>query len=476
MLSDYLVLGETEILNSARLAAYIDALGSPLTTFSGCGCPALTATVLGDEEYTTPEEDEAEWYDPDVPESGSFLGLLVLSIEGLEDNPVTRQVTRSVTGGAALGPARVLPRTITVTAVLIGTTCCGVTYGLRWLSQALAGCTGGDCGGDCAELVDCCPSEDEAQDPAAFMDRHRRTLRRVALTSGPTVLSRTGDGCSGTGECQIGADLVTIEFVLTAASPYLWRDPVPLLSVPVPTDDADECVTWCLHSDVDTVCVEQSGRCSTGAAAVTVVADGTCTLAVPVEEPDITPCSSCRLTDCEAEGAACADSSCATPLPPVPPAPSTCFCNALAVNTEYYDLDLTSWPRWFGAAPMVTVEAGAADLRRVTITIYQRTPDDAALTCEQIALKYRCSPHSTFEIAFVPEAGALTLDGQTGRGTVRCADGTCETSSSVYGADGGPMEFPLLDCDKYCVAISSDTSKPPADDAVIHFALSGREY
>src|SRR5690606_23228070 len=105
---------------------------------------------------------------------------MVLSVEGLDTHPVRRSVTTAVTGGGSIGPARVMPRTITVTGVLLGATCCGVEYGLHWLTEVLTGCTSGGCEGDCMTLFNCCPGEEE-EDPEAFAARHRRSIRRVAL-------------------------------------------------------------------------------------------------------------------------------------------------------------------------------------------------------------------------------------------------------------------------------------------------------
>ncbi|MET7572954.1 hypothetical protein ABZT04_31335 [Streptomyces sp. NPDC005492] len=67
-------------------------------------CPTLTAEMLGDEPYTTPAADQAPWYDPNVPASEDFAGLLVLSMDGIDDYPVKRSVTNAVTGGGVLGP------------------------------------------------------------------------------------------------------------------------------------------------------------------------------------------------------------------------------------------------------------------------------------------------------------------------------------------------------------------------------------
>lgn len=489
MIPDYLLLGETEIINTARLRTYLDTVGSPLDSVTPCGCGTLEAEHVGDDPYTTPDADTAPWYDPDIPESADFVGFLPMEVTGFDDHPVTREVTTSITGGAAFARARTQPRTITVTGILLGVTCCAVAYGLRWLSQALGGCTGSACGGDCLTGYICCPDDDEAAETDGF-ERHRRTLRRVGLTSGPTVTARSGTGCSGVGGCSVGADILTVEFVLTAGVPWAWTSLVPVLNVDVPSDDG-ECITWCIHGgDVPPapVCVDLpvggvDPECGPDGVLVPIGEDespgeespGDGCVQWPVLEEITDPCVRCRLAPCPDPEAGCQDPTCRTPTPPAPPPPSTCFCTQLAVNEEFYDLDLSDQPRWFASVPVIEVHAGSASLRRVTVTFYERTGEHEGLSCEEVAYAERCSPAAVFEASFVPEGGVLTFDGQTGRAIVECRD-DCETSQDSYGADGGPIEWPDLDCDQYCISIAADAIVPPADDARVVVAVTGREY
>ncbi|MFF5668787.1 hypothetical protein ACFY8S_01400 [Streptomyces hygroscopicus] len=471
----YLTLGGVELANHARLNAYLESVGSSLTSAEVCRCETFTAELVGDLPYTTPEDDAAPWWDPDVPESANFAGLLVLSVEGLDTHPVQRSVTNAVTGGGAIGPARVMPRTITVTGLLLGATCCAVDYGLHWLAEVLTGCAGGGCDGDCLTLYNCCPGEE--MDPEEFNARHRRSIRRVALVDGPTVTARHGDGCQA-GQCQAGADILTVEFVLSAGTPWLWTDPTPVMEVAPPADDSTECVTWCLHgAPPPTYCLQVRDSCPPGAVAAPVDEGDGCGTAWPVheEEPEI-PCTGpCRLAPCADPTAHCADPSCLPPAPPVPTAPDTCFCLPLAVERECYDMDLTDRPGWSVDAPVITVRAGSADLRGLTISFYERQPGDEELSCAEIADRKRCTPHSMYHVAYVPAGGALTLDGQIGRALVECG-GVCESSPDVYGRDGAPPTWRPFECASYCVCLEQDVQNPPAPDALVTFSVSGRGY
>ncbi|WP_328434592.1 hypothetical protein [Streptomyces sp. NBC_00425] len=472
-LLDYVTLGGVEIVNHVRLNAYLDAesVGSPLTSATACVCPTLTSANLSeDTAYTKPAEDPAPWYDAAVPESTEFAGVLLLSIEGLDENPVKRSVTNAISGGGVLGPARVLPRTLVFTAVLLGSTCCGVEYGLHWLTEALQGCAGNECDGDCMEILSCCP--DEELDHLCLMDGYRRTLRRVALVDGPRVLERVGEGCT-VGECSTGADILTVEWTLVAATPWLWTDPVTMIETKPPIDASTECITWCIHGQNGKAnCVDLVASCPNGSIGVTPV-DSCTGLAWPVDETVDECDSTCRLKPCTDATASCADPMCMTPTPPTVAELSTCYCLPLAVERQCCDMDLSECPAWSTDGVIINVRAGKTDLRNLTITIYERTDDQAALTCEQVANASRCDALASYTIRYIPAGGAVVIDGQTNRATVECA-GVCETSPDVYGADGGPLTFPSLNCASYVICMESDVQYPPADDALVLLSVTGR--
>ncbi|KUN37667.1 hypothetical protein AQJ30_15395 [Streptomyces longwoodensis] len=440
MLVDYVTVGGVEVVNHARLRQYLQTVGSPLDSGSEiCSCEALTAAVLDPDglPYTTPDDPDtpAPWWDPDAPESDEFAGVLLLSVDGVDDYPVERSVSTAVTGGGAIGPARVQPRAMTFTALLLGATCCGVEYGYQWLKSALQGCTGSQCGGDCVEMYACCPGGTMTRDE--FNAQHRRSFRRVALTKGPRVTARNGGGNCAGGACEMGADIIQVEFTLTAASPFAYMDQVELLDVLVPGDLDGTCVDWCIHP------------------------------------PGGAPCTGCRLAKCVEAGDGCADPACAPAAPPVPSGPVTCFCNAIAVNDAAYALDLSSRPGLIDDVPVIGVYAGSSDLRRLTITLYERTAVDAGLTCAEVAEKHRCEPYAQWTVAFLAAGSELVLDGQTGRAVVYCG-GVCQSAGSVFGRDGAPPSWPVLGCAEYCLLLESDGILPPAPDARVQFAVAGK--
>lgn len=435
MINDFMSLGGIEIINTARLRAYLANVGSPFDTGAAiCSCAQLGPTQLDPDSQpyltpSTPAGNEAPWYDPDQPESANFLGFLPLSIDGLDDNPVKRTVTTAVTGGGAIGPARVQPRVITVTGLLLGATCCSVDYGLQWLTSALQGCTGNSCGGDCMNMLDCCPSDPE-EDYDTFQAKHRRTFRRVVLVDGPTVTARHGNGtCTGT--CGKGSDILTVEFTLTAATPWAYTDQTELLNVDLPVGDAGACVEWT----------------TTG--------------------------TNCHLAECADPVSACADPLCSFPDPPQPTTPQSCFCYALAEESMCYSIDLSNRPNWSSDVPVISIYSGISELRNLRIALYERRPVDAALTCAQIGVQKRCEPVAEWNIGYIPASSELTLDGQVERAMLFCG-GSCETATSVWGFQGAAISWPTLDCATYCLCIYSSAITPPAGDAQLIFSVSGK--
>lgn len=423
-----------EIVNLTRLNAYLTNVGSPFDSGAAvCGCDNLTPAMLGEPEltaYDTPATDPAPWYDPDYPLSGQFLGFLPLSMDGIDNNPRRRTVSNAVGGGGVFGPVRDQPRTITVRGVLIGTTCCAVDYGLYYLSEALSsGCTGDTCDGDCFEMLACCP--EEGQTPAQFLAASRRTFRRTALVSGPDVIRRVGASSCAAG-CQ-GGDLLEVEFVLTAATPWAWTDPTPLLDVPLPVADPDACVEWVVGTSMD----------------------------------------GCIGAPCADPAEACADPRNPVPAPPAPSIPSTSFCLPLEPARTCYTVDLSARPQWGNDVPIITLVAGSSELRNIRVSIFER-PDQTLQTCDQIADANVCDALNDFIITYVPPGGSVTIDGQISRATTECG-GDCTSASTVFGdQDGGPVRINTMTCASFCVCVTSDGMYPPAADSSLSVSVSGR--
>lgn len=445
MLRDYASTGGQEVWNLARLQAYLANVGTPFSTGPDiCNCEMLTPEILGESfpAYQTPALDPAPWFDPDHAVTAEYLGFLPLSVRGVDDNPRGRTVTNAVGGGGVFGPSRALPRTITVTGIIIGTTCCGAEFGMHYLSEVLSGCSGGLCEGDCFEMYNCCP-EGEELTPAQFNAAHRRTFRRTALVSGPTEVRRDGTGACARGNCAAGGDIITVEFVLVAATPWAWTDLMPILDVGLPNPETSPCIDWCIKYPDD-------------------------------PESDECPDSDCLFGSCAQEGN-CGDPRNPVPAPPQPAMPPASFCVPLGSSRECYDIDLTDRPQWSTDVPVITLSAGSSDLRNVRILLFEK-PEGTVLSCDTIADANRCDPHSQFVVTYLQAGSVITIDGQIGKAVTEC-NGDCQTSTTTYGdQDGGPVRINELTCGTYCLCIETDPANPPAADASLSFAVSGRGY
>ena len=156
-----------EIVNNSRTTAYIQAGFGPenLRVLSGCTCPEnLVVGLIGCDpvtgSYSTPVNDPAPWYDPAYPESSEFAGFYTVDFNGI-GSTYTREVFPVIGGGGILGRLRAAPRTLSWRGFLFGRTCCGVGYGLRWLTETLAGARcGAECSGEQLDMMICCPQKE----------------------------------------------------------------------------------------------------------------------------------------------------------------------------------------------------------------------------------------------------------------------------------------------------------------------------
>lgn len=201
---EFLEFAGVEIANSARTTAYARTLGvTGLTMGAECPCELI------DEGYTSPEEDDAAWYEPTRPESEQFFGLYADSIEVV--STVGRQVSPAGRNGSSIGPERLGGLQVQVSGKMIAQTASGMAYGEAWLKEALRGypCESG-CPGDDLCILPACP-----EDVAYGSDAYFRTLVRVARVDGP-VFTQVG---SGVPECLIQR----VAFNLVSAQPYLYH-------------------------------------------------------------------------------------------------------------------------------------------------------------------------------------------------------------------------------------------------------------
>lgn len=405
MWSGYLTIGGMEISNACRTETY----AQPNSWFKPLyGCSNLIQ-VLGDDPYRTPMLDDAPWVDPVEPESVDFYGFYLLDVTGAEDS--SRVVTFTDSTGDGARPSRVRhgAKTLVFDGLLIGCSEAAVEYGMRWLRNALLASPCGPgtatytCGGSnlCYFASPPCSEVDSPECwEQAFMDVGR-TLRKFAVTNGPTVTSK-----------QIatdGAHIWRVTFTGMAGVPWEYG--------------FEQCIVdGFLNPNVPDpyACGDVNGT-PTSVGENINDADNPCPINVwsPVYDP-LCP-----------------------PLDP-PPAPPSIALGCVDAPTEWtrYNFTIPSGvvPLWTDMVPILTVTAQQV-VRNVRVRFYADpfgtgNPDDDP-----------CAFCGDFLITYMPANSVMTLDGATETVTVVSQnDPPRNAGTLVFATDGGPFEWPLLSC------------------------------
>lgn len=441
-----------ELWNSARLKAYVDNGVAP-TRFnvkcSGCdGLEHILPCENGDFElpangYQLPELDPAPWYDPNVPESANFAGLLVTS--ATMSSPYARSSSANIGSGTTLGRLRKTGRTITIHGYLIGKTCCSTQYGLRWLTTALGDpeCSDNDCGGCDFDFLDCCPQIGDGPDDCLTMsdgsifvrpnpdDEYARAsdffkrMYGVGVVSGPDVISCRGSNCG----CGCG-QILEVEFVLQTSQAYLNSQGTEVLAKT--TAPVAECDTTSVCS-ITWIKIADGEECP---------ADDACD----------------ELDDC------LEDPNC--PLPALPPAPADTTptdCGCESFSSVRTCSGASGKKEWGSATLDIVVEAGSKALRNLKIQIWQ---NPLGLDCSDTERFEDCGACSTLIISYVPAGGVLVFSGSRRKIEVTCNGRTRDATRSVFGGTGGTFEWPDLVCQGICACVTWDCVNTASDATV----------
>lgn len=416
----------TELVNDARAAAYGAALA--VAGVQCRGCVDDLPPALGDEPYTTPEQDDAPWYDPAVPESAGFGGLLGMDIVGVSKGTATRSPSALVGDGSVIGALRRAHREVTIRGLMLAADDCSLSYGMAWLASALrgGGCGPAGCLGDQLCLMSCCPA---GEDPEAAGTAALRTLFRAGLLEGPELLSRkrvAGGGCGGT----TGGMIAEVEWTMVAGIPYLYREPV-------------EVVPATALADLPAV-------------------DG------PASQPG----------GCQPPGSCLDDPQCPQPdPPPLPPVPvDPCACPPTRMTARRaVSVPAGAVPAWLESVPIVTVKTGTTGIAmRCLIVRFYSNP--IGLPCDPATLD-GCNACAEIQIPYLSPGVTLTIDGRTERAWVDCPSGTGGgmAEPTLFGPNGGVLQWPVFDCGAaLCVEISVDPRFDPGD-ATIQVEMVPRE-
>lgn len=424
----YMCLGGVEVINASRLAQLIGSGRGPAgIECRDCGpCPDLD---LGLGYLGGYGPGQMPWYDPLEPDSNDVAGLLVTSITGLEPGAFTRPVTEAAGVGAVIGQGRQVAPVITVTGLIMASTCCASDYFLRWLRQALRGACGAPCGtgadlsflacepefrdadcvGNAAALAACIAAcggnaECEADCQAAFdpidypglLAPYFRAFKNAALISGPTVTQIIPFGCPSCYECG----MTEVQFVISAGDPCIYRDPVIVADSATFTCSAaaGECIEWITNND-------DSEDCS----------------------DDCPPAEDCAT-----------DPNCQDVSPPsMPSIPNNCVYECIGAGACQVCFDI---PR--GIVPMTTegavqlnIFSGDAEMRRINIRIWENPLDLPADELED------CDICSELNVSYVAPESTLIIDSAARTATITCPLGTSVRANPFIANGQGSASF-----------------------------------
>lgn len=419
MYTGFLALAGTELINNARVAAYATSLG--ITTIECGGCPTLPRANY-DIPYTSPDLDDAPWWDATETASKDFAGFLGLEITGMSKTPAGRSLIQLTTDGAALHPLRRAHREIQVRVLALARTDCALSYGINWLSSVLRGqiCANG-CTGDTLCFFTCCPPcADPPTDgsPDTCGDPYWRTLLNVGLLTmdEPADVKKISGGY-----------LATVTYTLAAGDPFIYREPILVATGPNPAQQLPN-----------------------------------------YTDPGVPP-------DCFEAADCLRDSTCpAPPAPVLPPIPiDACYpTGAFTAARLVVSLPSGKVPLWSEKVPLIIVHAGSKRLERLTIRWYANPLDaDCATTLDP------CSSCAEFNIAFLPAGATLTIDGRIETAFVDCpgGPGLSTAEPQLYGRGGTPFVWPVFSCaDGQCLEIiaKADTL---SDDTTVEVYYVVRE-
>lgn len=392
-------LGDTELVNTVRTVAYARAgvLNASARVVTDDSWPMLPRWLGREEYYRRPEaDDDCPWRDRSESASAEFAGVWPMSVEGLDTTPADREVVESAVVGGGFGVLRTPPRSVTVEALLIGSTPAGLRYGLEWLSGVLRGTGEVD-----RQLLflDSTPPFDAratAEQIRRLADAHVRMLANVALTE-PVKIEETFSPWVADGH---GATVARVSFELTAGIPWMWRLPTPLVEGLQPWRGEPEVARF-EHAGVDGVC------------------PGTCVEDLPIlVDPTSQPLS-------------------LLPRPLTPAAHAA--CEPLESRSLRWVLEPGRVPRWAETLPTVTIHTGAREERSIRLQWAQGN-------ITRPGRDFACASVGEAMVGYLPAESTCTLDAVTGEATVVTKDGQrLDATPVVTGRWGGPWRAPVLE-------------------------------
>lgn len=407
--SGWFEFGGVEIINASRTEAYARHAGAGW--FKAVVRNDDLVSILGDDRYDTPLQDDAPWVDPDDPDSFDFYGAYPIEVAGVENSTSVATVVESTLDGGVVGRQRHASRSMVFSVLLVGGSDCAVESGMRWLKAALQGGPCNDnasvrCGGADLCYLACTPCIDWAVcsgDPTECLAPIQRHLRKVAATVGPVVTRKS--------TMRDGGAAWLVSFTLVAGNPFEFGSEVrlihgfmnPFVEVPYVGGVVPDGGSF----DADGF-KQQDPTCAT-----------------VVYQPLFDPLCPAILT------------------PPAPPSVDlSCFSFPVNYIRRQFTIPAQYVTLWGDMLPVLQINSKADEIRSLRLRFYTNPTgsgdpnEDPCSFCGDIVFSY-IPPNSTL----IFDASDRQVYIQTpGGGGNRRAD------SLVFGSDGGPFSWPELTC------------------------------
>lgn len=401
-----------------------------------CPCPA------DDAPFTNPIDDQVCWYDPLIPESADFLGVIVRKIEGLRKSTLRREVLDGMAGGSILMQPFIGGKQLGFEVYILATSCAGMDYGIEWLRRQF-------------EDDNACPSDASL----CTSCQGRLMTIRTSCPVDPEAVSFTGLRSFAAAATIDGIDVVEDDFPLGPSMCCVLRRATFTIQTESAKSYSTLPVSECSITAADDELFNLLGNC-----------------ADPTEAPEWEQCCPICGTGCDP----CTYDPACDCLPPLVIEPVTvqstapCFTDPLCRLVG--GIGIGNVAAGYETALRLSLFAGSAPLnpafqkfgmRNVVIRIWENpellpTPDDLE-TYEALAERYR--PCAELGVSWMPSGSELIIDGMSAKTWLKCNGRCVDHSSRVHSISGSV--FPLTTrCTNLIVTAEWDTLNVVAiDDA-----------
>lgn len=375
-----------------------------------CSCEA------DDEEWTNPVDDNACWYDPLIPESADFLGVIIRRVSGLRSSTFTREIVDGIAGGSILQQPLVKGKQLVFEVIILSSSCAGMDYGIQWMRRQIeddtrcpkSGSTCSSCQGQLLTLRVHCGEEGEVYDTGLHSFSAAGTVDGFTLVEDEFPMGS---------QCCCAMRLATFTMQTESADSYS-TEPVTTCEI----DSSEEYIFSRLGNCTDPnapvdfpccpFCAATCDPCTTDPGCDCVppfVLD-------PVTINEVAPCFSDPV--CRCVGAACVSQ--------IPSGYEAAFRLGL-----------------FAGWDPANVHFQRFGLRNVVFRIFENPDDlpcpDDGTTYDELVARY--IPCAQIGVSWMPAGSNLVIDGLSGKIWLLCNGRCIDHSERVFTIDGSV--FPL---------------------------------